>query len=83
MKRGVSVKRRKADEIISALHDGKGMDGELGGQLPEMEARTRFSHASKKKNDSVLNILTSMMIEAAITARNDMILTTRTTLSTT
>lgn len=48
-----------------------------------MEARTRFAQASKKKNDSVLNILTSMMIDAAMTDRRDMIFMTRMTFSTT
>lgn len=52
-------------------------------EIPDMEARTRLAQASKKKNDSVLNIRTSMMIDAAMTERRDMIFMTRMTFSTT
>lgn len=43
----------------------------------------RFSRASKKKNDFVLNILTSMTLLAAMTARSAVMFMARIMLSTT
>lgn len=43
----------------------------------------RFSQASKKKNDLVLNMRTSMMMLAAMTARSAVMFIARITLSTT
>lgn len=78
LKRGVSVRMRKPDLVVS-IHE-RPLSSEYS---HEITTRMRFSHASKKKNDLLLNILTSMTLLAADTASRAVMFIALITLSTT